>query len=177
MYCADIVSDYNKAMGGVDLTDMLISLYRTNIKSKRWYLKVIFHCIDIAKVNGWLLYRRFADLVNLSKKKQFQLLKFVSCIGNALTTVGKELDTQPVGRPSKRSLGDGPPSKRGCKPSVPVPISDIRYDAFNHWPDFRENKNRCRQCKTGYSRVYCTKCNLCLCFTNGKNCFRDFHKK
>ena len=63
--CPDIVSVYNKAMGGVDLADMLISLYRTNIKSKRWYLKVIFHCIDIAKVNGWLLYCRFADQENL----------------------------------------------------------------------------------------------------------------
>nr|XP_047143108.1 piggyBac transposable element-derived protein 3-like [Hydra vulgaris] len=41
--CPEIVKEYNKSMGGVDLADMLISLYRTPIKTKRWYLKVIFH--------------------------------------------------------------------------------------------------------------------------------------
>jgi hypothetical protein len=54
--CPDMLYLYNESMGGVDLADMLISLYRTKIKSKRWYLKVLFHCVDIAKVNAWLLY-------------------------------------------------------------------------------------------------------------------------
>ena len=46
-------------MGGVDLADMLIALYRTNIITRKiWYLKIIFYCVDIAKINAWLLYRR-----------------------------------------------------------------------------------------------------------------------
>ena len=53
-------------MGGVDLTDMLIVFYKTSIKSKRWYLKVLFHCVDIAKVNAWLLYRRYCDQQKVS---------------------------------------------------------------------------------------------------------------
>ncbi|XP_065662880.1 piggyBac transposable element-derived protein 3-like [Hydra vulgaris] len=56
--CPSTVQEYNKSMGGVDLADMLISLFRTTIKTRRWYLKVFFHCLDIAKVNGWLVYRR-----------------------------------------------------------------------------------------------------------------------
>ena len=36
--CPTAVQEYNKSMGGVDLADMLIALYRTTIKSKRWYL-------------------------------------------------------------------------------------------------------------------------------------------
>ena len=57
--CPHIVASYNASMGGVDLADMLIALYRTKIMTKkRWYLKIIFHIVDICKVNGWLLYRR-----------------------------------------------------------------------------------------------------------------------
>ena len=32
--CPDIIKAYNETMCGVDLVDMLISLYRRNIKSK-----------------------------------------------------------------------------------------------------------------------------------------------
>ena len=54
--CPDVVKDYNKSTSGVDLPNMLISLYRTTVKMKRWYLKILFHCVDISKVNAWLLY-------------------------------------------------------------------------------------------------------------------------
>ena len=53
--CPEVVREYNKSMGGVDLSDMLISLYRTQVKTKRWYIKILFHSVDIAKVNAWLL--------------------------------------------------------------------------------------------------------------------------
>ena len=75
-------------MRGVDLADMLIALYRTTITSKRWYLKVLFHCVDIAKVNVWLLYRRHCDQQKVPKKSQMLLLKFTSSIALALTKSG-----------------------------------------------------------------------------------------
>ena len=57
--CPHIVASYNASMGGVDLADMLIASYDTKIMTKKpWYLKIIFHIVDICKVNGWLLYRR-----------------------------------------------------------------------------------------------------------------------
>ena len=57
--CPYIVASYNSSMGGVDLADMLISLYRTKIITKKcWYLRIIFNIVDICKVSGWLLYRR-----------------------------------------------------------------------------------------------------------------------
>ena len=56
--CPKIMLAYNKNMGGVDLADMLIPLYRIKVKTKRWYIKVFWHLIDISKVNAWNLYRR-----------------------------------------------------------------------------------------------------------------------
>ena len=52
------MEQYDNSMGGVDLSDMLISLYRTPIKTKGWYLKVLFHCVDIVTVNAWHIYCR-----------------------------------------------------------------------------------------------------------------------
>lgn len=41
--CPGVIMEYNRSMGGVDLSNMLIALYRTTFKTKRWYLKVLFH--------------------------------------------------------------------------------------------------------------------------------------
>ena len=50
------VASYNASMGGFDLAGMLIALYRTKIMNKtRCYLKIIFHIVDVCKVNKWLL--------------------------------------------------------------------------------------------------------------------------
>ena len=55
--CPDIVQRYNKSMGGVDLADHLISLYRITIKSKKSYHRLVFHFLDMAIINAWLLCR------------------------------------------------------------------------------------------------------------------------
>ena len=166
-------------MGGVDLSDMLISLYRINFKTKRWYLKVLFHCIDIYKVNAYLLYRRHSDQMCISAKQQLNLLKFTSIIASSLTKASKAVKS--VGRPSKRSLDQSdvttPSLKRLAKVPTPIPATDVRYDNVGHWPECRDDKRKCRLCKTGQSRVFCSKCDICLCLSNARNCFLDFHSK
>ena len=175
--CPEAVRLYNEAMGGVDLADMLIALYRTKIKSRRWYLKVIFHCIDIAKVNAWLLYRRHCEQLNMPKKQRLSLLKFLIDIIEGLLKVGKS-SKRSRGRPSNASeLDEASNAKRGRKPNAPLPSKDVRLDHVHHWPEHRANKNRCRFCKTGNSRIYCDMCNVCLGLNKANNCFRDFHTK
>lgn len=62
-------------MGGVDLADMMIALYRTPAKSHRWYLAIFWQMVDIAVNNAWLLHRR--DAAQLDQKhhclKDFRL--------------------------------------------------------------------------------------------------------
>jgi len=168
--CPTVVQDYNQSIGGVDLADMLISLYRTSFKTKRWYLKVLFHCVDIAKVNAWLLYRRHCDQRNVPKKFQMSLLKFTTSIASGLTSTNT-IRSRPIGRPVRSSTDET--KKRKLPTQV---VNDVRYDNISHWPEFRENKNKCRYCKTGTGRVYCRKCNLCLCLSNARNCFYEFHQ-
>ena len=44
--CPSIVLAYNKYMRGIDLSDMLVSLYKTPIKSHRWCLFLFGYVLD-----------------------------------------------------------------------------------------------------------------------------------
>ena len=99
--CPEIVKDYNLAMGGVDLADMFIALYSSPMKTHRWYLKVLIHCVDIYKVNSWLLYRRYGNQLSIPKRNQMTLLKFSNKAADGLLYESKPVD-RPVGWPPKR---------------------------------------------------------------------------
>lgn len=63
-------------MGGVDKQDMLISLFRTFIKSKKWTLHMVTHSFDMACVNSWLEYKIDAKSLNILVNKIMDLLSF-----------------------------------------------------------------------------------------------------
>ena len=63
----------------------------------------------------------------------------------------------------------------GKKAKTPLPAKVILLDRSHHWREYKDSKNCCWHCKLGFSRVYCDKCNVCLCLSNARNCFRDFH--
>ena len=65
--CPDIVSEYNKNMGGVDKFEMLMSLYRCDYKSKKYYRRIFFWCINLCIVNSWLIYKRDCDKNNVPR--------------------------------------------------------------------------------------------------------------
>ena len=87
--CCDIVKHNNKSMGGVDLADQLISLYRSPIQSKKYYMRPVFHMIDMVAVNSWLLYKCNASNLNLPKKEILPLAFFKLLIAFDLMKTGK----------------------------------------------------------------------------------------
>ena len=123
--CPDMVSCYNSSMGGVDLADMLISLYRTNIiTKKRWYLKIIFHLIDICKVNGWLMYRRHCKQRSIPSKTQMSLLAFSTELSSALRLANKSVV---VGR-----------KRRSCLFTFGIGVQQLKVSSMSA----SESKNR-----------------------------------
>ena len=111
--CPEMVNAYNLFMGGVDKNDMLIALYRSTMKpKKRWYLKIIFHMVDLCKVNAWLTYRRDFEASLQPAKDMMPLKEFIINLGMTLLKKDKDLG-RPVGRPAKRSLTMSPEVKYG----------------------------------------------------------------
>lgn len=162
--CPKIIVDYNAHMGGVDLADMLISLYRTKMKTHRWYLAIFSQLLDICTNNAWLLYRR---QMSLRGEKHMPLKEFRYQI--AITLIKK--DKVRVGRPLKITG----PSRIIRKPSIKRPDEDIRYDNVDHFPNTCD-RERCKLCQKKTIFI-CTKCKMHLCIVKERNCFYTFHKK
>ncbi len=56
--CPTVIKSYNANMGGIDKSDMLVHLYRTPMKSKRWYMRMFAYAIDVHLTNAWIMYRQ-----------------------------------------------------------------------------------------------------------------------
>lgn len=171
-----IVAVYNESMGGVDLMDMLVALYRIQLRSKKWYRRLFFHLLDVVVVNCWLLYRRDATAADVPRKDQMTLLSFKADIACVLRQQGK------VATPSRRRpfapsrVENELQAKKRRGPTALVPCKEIRLDTVDHLPTFSQKKGRCKYPKcTGITRVMCRKCNVHLCFTPGKECLYKFH--
>lgn len=176
--CPQIVLEYNKHMGGVDLSDMLNSLYRVEHKSSRWYLRIVFYVLSTALVNSWLLSRRDKQT---NGRDEFPLLDFALEIAEGLCNCGKSALTPPRkrGRPPQESPSPTttpPPPARKKRAVFFLPATDSRYDQVGHYPIFA-SRMRCRLCKNGYTQWRCRKCDTYLCLNRHKNCFYEFHKK
>ncbi|XP_024119090.1 piggyBac transposable element-derived protein 3 [Oryzias melastigma] len=171
----NIVRLYNCFMGGVDALDALIAYYRIHIRSKKFYLRLFFHFVDMVIVNGWLLYRRDCESLGVPRKEQQDLLDFRSSIAQALCMEGKNLVVKKRGRPSM-DIDREVEKKKRRGPAKAIPVQEVRTDAVGHWPLTEAKRLRCRipHCK-GQTVVKCAKCNVHLCFNKNTNCFLAFH--
>lgn len=166
-----IVKQYNTDMGGVDLSDMLLSLYRINIRPKRWYIRILYYFIDLSIVNSWLLYRRHME--QHGKNRFTPLLEFRADIAESLIKAGKPTIERRRGRPSLQN--ENQPEAKQRRFLVKNPPVVVRFDRIDHFPEHAEKRGRCRLCSKGYSQMKCVKCGILLCFTKDKNCFKDYH--
>nr|XP_047132645.1 piggyBac transposable element-derived protein 3-like [Hydra vulgaris] len=170
-----VVTTYNTYMGGVDLLDGMLSLYRIHIRSKKWYHKLIWHFFDLIVVQAWILYCRDMKKSQALKKDIFQLRIFKLKVAKCLVQSDKALSSR-RGRPST-SVDHLHRLKRKRGPAANLPEPSTRKDNIGHFPFFVDKKGRCKYpgC-TGITKVFCEKCKVHLCFTSNSNCFRKFHE-
>ncbi|CAH2105118.1 unnamed protein product [Euphydryas editha] len=165
--CPQIVRHYNRHMGGVDLADMLISLYRTGIKSHRWYMNIFSQLLDICINNAWLLRRRH-DRMSQTVRKLDHLKNFRYQVYAGLLRRDRRVSVKEIESVSE--------NKKIKKPVAERPSDDVRYDRFDHWPQLTVYQ-RCKYCKNGQASTMCTKCKVHLCYVKNRNCFLAYHNK
>ena len=155
-----VVKEYNQYMGGVDLSDKLISYYSVRQKTLKYYKTLFFHLIDIAVTNCFILHKlhakylgiQYMDHRNFNKALAQQLLE----------------------------LYDGPGSSSSAQfsnPNVahlPVPLERAPCNSSH-----RFQRGQCRQCSSKNieqkTMWQCQSCLVPLCLQPDRNCFLDFH--
>ncbi|KAK2702506.1 hypothetical protein QYM36_018884 [Artemia franciscana] len=153
-------------MGGIDLADMLLELYRIDFKSRsKWYMRIFF-LFGLSVVNGWLLYHRCLA----AGQKPMNLLQFKTDVARALLS-GASLATAKRGRPfSDANTNSQKKRNYTCRPP-----DSTRLDGQGHFPAWIESKQRCRVCVQAHSKVKCVKCEVSLFFTPNRKFFLTYH--
>nr|XP_053657348.1 piggyBac transposable element-derived protein 3-like [Cherax quadricarinatus] len=179
--CPSVIKNYNAHMGGIDKNDMLVHLYKSPLKAKRWYMRLFGYIIDLCCVNGWLLYRRDCGAL---KEKYMNLKEFRFSISHSARRPTKEIPRSlrlspkcSTSRSSKRSSSLEEFFSRHGKRAH----DDTKYDeTLSHWPVYTKRLS-CKHCNTKnkrtYSSVSCSYCKVNLCLNSMRNCFLEFHKE
>ena len=171
--CPNVIKEYNCKMGGIDKSDMLTHLYKTPMRARRWYMRLFGYALDLCVCNGWVLYKR--DCKALGEKpiplKVFRLdiSRFARCQKGMVTRITQTSPQEPV-----------PPTipRRGHRAQLPP--HNQRFDTTKlHMPIYVSNRQTCKQCSiksdVHRSRWMCEVCQIALCLSDTRNCFKAFH--
>jgi hypothetical protein len=161
------VTSYNKYMGAVDKSDMMISLSSCTRKSVKWYMKFFFHLMDLVVLNAHIMFKMMNASVSLAKNlplREFRLELARDLIAYHL------LKTPAGNRPSQTSSlrlagrhGHFPTLIPDCDGQKKSPSRRCRVCASTVEKEQRKRKE---------TRYECTKCNVPLCITP---CFEKYH--
>ena len=151
------VVDYNRFMGTVDKTDMVISTIHSQRKNLKWYKKYFYRLLDICVWNAYCLYK-------IKTGKHISMAKFHL---ELIRQILKQYQQPEIANKCTKS----------------GPINQMRLTA-RHFPSVYENhnakrKNPVRKCvvcaknnKRRESRYECKICDVGLCVSP---CFETFH--
>ena len=160
--CPQLVKDYNAHMGYVDKADMMKSFYEIDRRSKKWWHRIMWHLLDVAVVNSFLIFNERNEGKSLTLK-EFRLAVIAGLIGA-----------------SKSSPGNGKKIQRQQSAFKPYVAPEKRFDKAAHMP-MRGTSRRCAFCSTASephrTKWSCETCEVGLCLSEAKNCFARYHIK
>lgn len=170
------VRNYNKFMGGVDLADRLLSVCPSRYRTKKWTQRFLSHMLDLAVTNAWLQFKKRELKREIPLKKIQQLRGFKMELGEYLIdmyTIPEAEDETSVDSDPENLI---PLKRKRGKPTTHLPSKRRRTASAKHMPEFVDTQSRCRHCHINKSRTRCTTCDITLCLTKDRNCYKLFHE-
>jgi hypothetical protein len=163
--CPSVVVQYNRYMGGVDLACQKVKYYAIDRKSKRHWMRIFLHFLNVSLMNSFIYYK------NVSRSGM-SALEYVSSVSTAL--VGNYCSRKRLGRPTAMSSQ----KKVRIAKSVVGTDSSNKTHSTAHMPEVISTYRRCAYCSTKAkekrSNVMCTFCSVCLCV---RTCFLLYHQR
>ncbi|XP_028979835.1 piggyBac transposable element-derived protein 4-like [Esox lucius] len=149
------ISQYNKYMGGVDLSDQLITYFSAHRKTKKWYRTFFYHFVDIATTNSYIIHKEMCKANNMRPMTH------------------KEFMEQLVAQLCEVSLDTKAKPKNTGHTPVPIKVVEERSQRVSG------ARLRCKLCKTsgrGLDTPWkCNECGVALCVIPHRNCFHNWH--
>lgn len=181
--CPNVIKSYNANMGGIDKSDMLVHLYRTPMKAKRWYMRLFAYCLDLTVTNAWLCYRRDCKALGETrglclKDFRVQLYHFASNKRPVVPRQPRSFLASPGTSSSPSTTCEIPKPIRGQRSHTPH--ASVRFDhTLLHAPIYT-TRQTCKLCsRQGHiirSNFLCRVCKVHLCLNAERNCFLDYHQ-
>jgi hypothetical protein len=153
----ECVQDYNKNMGAVDKSDMVLSSVHSTRKTMRWYKKMFFHLIDLSLLNSHILFcqktGKRVPLAQFQLEVIRQLINEYKRVVPSKSSVRKRHSELPSRLTERHFMAKSPPSAKKVKTMARCVVCLSRKLR-------RESRYECKQCKVA----------LCV-----EPCFETYH--
>jgi hypothetical protein len=193
--CPKAIADYGMFMGGVDRANQYASYYERDRRSKKWWHRIFYSLLEMTLVNSWICFNELMD--NVDKKDNMTILDFKRSVTMGLLAKGLNIG-KPAGR-AENLEGTVHPSaevknkrrKRRLSTRNKMRFANVGI----HVPIFFETHGRCEWCQSKRKRTKmvgrekqkislelrpyskCERCNVHLCISKKRNCFKEYHDK
>nr|CAH7732023.1 unnamed protein product [Callosobruchus chinensis] len=148
----EMITFYNATKGGVDSADQKMPQYTVSRNTRRWPMVMFYNMINIAGINGHVVYKSNSQETNkLTKSRRIFLTNL------ALKLVNSQLQKRAVNQHISRDA-----RKTACR-LTQIPLQDSRTA-----PSANRKRGKCFYCRNRNTRYFCQRCQKCLCLEHAQ---------
>lgn len=148
----EIITFYNVTKSGVDSVDQKIAQYTVSRNTRRWPIVMFYNMINIAGINGHVVYKSNSQEMNeLTKSRRVFLTNL------ALDLVNPQLQKRATNQHISRDT-----RKIACR------LTGISLQDCTAAPSTGRKRGKCFYCKNRNTQYFCQKCQKWLCLEHAK---------